>query len=87
MFTTIQAQATTYEQFGSGKDVQAEARRFAGKLFDKAYARGKQRRWLAKLAHKANALQSFSGQPVMARRTIRTIPRPLMPIPVVGCDN
>lgn len=85
MFTTIQAQTTTFENFGTKQDEQAEARRIAGKLFDHAYARGKRSEWMAKLTRKANELQSLSHRSEAARRTVGTVVVPLSKI--VGSEG
>ena len=85
MFTTIQAQTTAYENFETGKDAQAQARRIAGKLFDQAYARGKRSRWIAKLVRRANMLQALTRQPEAARRPVGTVVVPLARI--VGSEG
>jgi len=77
MFTTIQAQTTTFENYGSGKDEWAEARQIAGKMFDQAYGRGKRSRWLAKLARKANALRILTTRTGTGRRMVGTVVVPL----------
>ena len=85
MFTTIQAQTTTFENFGTKHDEQSEARRIAGKLFDQAYARGKRGKWIAKLTGKANELQSLSHRSEAARRAAGTVVVPLTKI--VGSEG
>ena len=85
MFTTIQAQNTTYENFGTGKDAQAQARHIAEKLFDQAYARGKRSRWVAKLTRRANVLHALTRQPEAARRSVGTVVVPLTRI--VGSEG
>jgi hypothetical protein len=85
MFTTIQAQTTTFENFGTKQDEQAEARRIAGKLFDQAYGRGKRSQWMAKLTRKENELQSLAHRSEAARRVVGTIVVPLTKI--VGSEG
>ena len=67
MITNLQA--VTIDQFGTGQETHEQARRIAGKLFDKAHTRGMQNRLLAKLTGKANELQTLSRRPSAARRS------------------
>jgi hypothetical protein len=71
MITNLQA--ATIEQFGTGKEAHAEARRIAGKLFDRAHGRGVRGRLWAKVTGKSNELRSLTRQPEAARRTMGTV--------------
>ncbi len=85
MFTTIQAQTTTIETFGSKQDEWTVARRIAGKLFDQAYAHGRRNRWLAKFTRRSNNLECLSGRTEITRRVIGAVVVPLAKI--VGSES
>jgi len=67
MLTNLQV--ATIDQFGIGKEPRDQARRIAGKLFDRAYTRGMQSQLLAKLTGKTNKLKTLSRRPAAARQT------------------
>ena len=83
MLTNLQA--TTFGQYGNGKDKHANARQVASKLFDKMHSRGVRNQVLAKLAGKANKLQTLSRRPAASRRTTKTVVVPLAKI--VGTEG
>ena len=62
MLTNVQA--ATIDRFGIEKGSQAEARRAAGKLFDRAYRNGKWRQLWARVSGKDSSLRSLPGQKV-----------------------
>lgn len=71
MLTNLQA--ATFEQFGIGREAQADARRIAGRLFDRAYARGQWAKWLGQQAR----LDTLPRRAEAAQRTARTVFVPL----------
>ena len=85
MYANLHAQNATFEHYGTGKNAYAEARRDAGKSFDKAYRRGKLSQLWAKLTGKANELQTLSRHPDAIKRTTRTVFVPLSKI--VGTEG
>lgn len=68
MFTN--ASAVTIDHFGAQLGSQAEARRIAGKLFDRAHERGVRGQWWAKLSGKDNRLRTLPRSPKAARQTL-----------------
>jgi hypothetical protein len=85
MLTNLQA--ATIERFGIERGTQAEARRIAGKIFDRAYERGKWRQRWARITGKANALRSLTYQPVTSRRESTTMLVPLSQIVGTECRS
>ena len=83
MLTTLQA--ATLEHFGSEKEKHAQARRIAGKMFDRAYGQARRRRLLAKLTGKPHDLPGLPSQPKAGRRTMVTVVVPLSKI--VGTEG
>jgi hypothetical protein len=83
MLTTLQA--ATLEHFGSGKEKHAQARRIAGKMFDRAYGQGKRSRLWAILTGKAHDLPELPRQPKTDRRMMATVVVPLAKI--VGTEG
>lgn len=83
MFSTLDA--ATLNQFGAGKDKQGEARRVAGKLFDRAYGRGQRSQLWAKLVGKRHSLPSLPHQAKASHRTLETVAVPLSKI--VGTEG
>lgn len=83
MLTTLQV--ATIDYFGSGKDLHGEARRIAGKLFDRMYSQGRRNRLWAKLTGKAHDLPELPRLSKVTRRTMRTVVVPLSKI--VGTEG
>lgn len=83
MLTTLEA--ATIDHFGSGKDKHAQARRIAGKLFDRAYAQAKRGRLWAILTGKVHDLPGLPRQAKASHRTTGTVIVPLSKI--VGTEG
>lgn len=64
---------TTLSHYTSKREAFAEARRKAGKLFDKVYGLGTRNKWLARVTGKSNVLQTLATQSRSADRTSRFI--------------
>ena len=83
MLTNLQA--ATLEHFGTGREAYADARRIAGKLFDRAYSQGMWGQWWAKLSGQPNCLNTLPRRAEAAHRTVRTVFVPLEKI--VGSEG
>lgn len=83
MLTTLQA--ATINHFGTGKETHAQARKIAGKLFDRAYGQGTRSRLWTKLTGKTRHLPALPRQPEASHRTIATVVVPLSKI--VGSEG
>lgn len=81
----MNVQAATIDRFGIENGTQAEARRSAGKLFDRAYGKGRWRQRWSRITSKENALRSLKRQPVESRRHATTALVPLNQI--VGTEG
>ena len=83
MLTSLQA--TMIDRYGMGLDVHAEARRIAGKLFDKVHGQALRSQLLRKFGYEPYPLRSLSHTPESATRTNRTVVVPLHKI--VGTEG
>lgn len=83
MLTNVQA--ATIDRFGIEKGTQANARRIAGKFFDRAYGKGKWRQRWSRITGKENALRLLTRQPVETSRHLTTALVPLNQI--VGTEG
>ena len=83
MINTLQA--ATLEHFGTGKERQVQSRWIAGKLFDRAYWKGRLNRLWAKLTGKKHDLPELPRQANANHRTTVTVVVPLSKI--VGTEG
>jgi len=83
MLTNLQA--ATIDRFGIERGTQTEARRIAGKFYDRAYGKGKWRQRWSRITGKENALRSLTRQPVETSRHLTTALVPLNQI--VGTEG
>jgi hypothetical protein len=78
-------QGATIEHFGTTGNPRAEARRMAGKLFDRVHSAAVRQQWLAGLTGRAVTLPALPGRPSAAEHSRGVVTVPLNKI--VGSEG